>query len=229
VLSLLAFVSLGAAASGNSSMETLRWTEGKPGCTFSADDDGKYRYGLWSEDLGVVMAVDADEIRKAGLRVEPLFAVPLTIRYRGQDSVAIHPGKISMEFVSHYRTLQTAVDPDEVANRMEHDSDASQAEMEKEISKHPEKRAAQEALIQDHQKNVRETAEFVRSHCLREVRLDRDHPEASGWVFFSTKSKWIGNWKKQEQLVLRVPIEDRVIEFPFALPPSAGDLLLRKR
>src|ERR1700751_5586122 len=40
----------------------LRWVEGNPGCTFSRDDDGKYRYGLWSDEAGVVMAVDSQEL-----------------------------------------------------------------------------------------------------------------------------------------------------------------------
>lgn len=55
--------------------ETIRWGEGRPGCTFTAGDDGKYRYGLWAGELGIVIAVEADEVRKANLRVEPLFAV----------------------------------------------------------------------------------------------------------------------------------------------------------
>ncbi len=39
----------------------LRWEEGQPGCTFSRDDDGKYRYGLWTADFGIVLAVDSQE------------------------------------------------------------------------------------------------------------------------------------------------------------------------
>ena len=55
------------------------------------------------------------------------------------------------------------------------------------------------------------------------------HPEATGWVLFDTNSKWIDGLKKQEQFVLRVAIEKRVVEFPFSLPPSEGDLILRSR
>src|SRR5438477_9037720 len=29
----------------------VRWAEGQPGCTFARGDDGKYRWGLWSNDL----------------------------------------------------------------------------------------------------------------------------------------------------------------------------------
>jgi hypothetical protein len=50
-----------------------------------------------------------------------------------------------------------------------------------------------------------------------------------GWVFFSAQDKWIGDWKNPEEFVLRIPLEDRVLEFPFKLPPNQGDLILRKR
>jgi hypothetical protein len=206
-----------------------RWTEGQSGCTFSADDDGKYRYGVWTDDFGVVIAVDADEVRKAHLRIEPLFGVFVTLRYRGKDSLAVNPTGISLEFVKHYHDGQNAIDPDDFAARLRSDADAFAQETEREISKHPERKAERESILRVHEKDVSETQEFLRSHSLRPIRLDSANPEVTGWVFFSTKSKWIGGWKKQEQFVLRIPITDRVIEFPFALPPSQGDLILRRR
>jgi len=33
-------------------LPTVRWSEQQPGCTFERGDDGKYRYGLWSGDVG---------------------------------------------------------------------------------------------------------------------------------------------------------------------------------
>ena len=71
--------------------------------------------------------------------------------------------------------------------------------------------------------------EFLKTRSLRATKLESGHPEASGWVFFSTKSKWIDGLHKQEEFVLRVPLGDRVVEFPFSLPPSEGDLILRSR
>jgi hypothetical protein len=61
------------------------------------------------------------------------------------------------------------------------------------------------------------------------MTLRSGHPDASGWMLFSTKSKWIEDLQKQEEFVLRVPVGDRVVEFPFSLPPSEGDLILRRR
>jgi hypothetical protein len=48
-------------------------------------------------------------------------------------------------------------------------------------------------------------------------------------VLFSSKSKWIDGLQKQEEFVLRVPFGNRIVEFPFSLPPSEGDLILRRR
>jgi hypothetical protein len=48
-------------------------------------------------------------------------------------------------------------------------------------------------------------------------------------VLFSTKSKWTDDLQKQEEFVLRAPFENRIVEFPFSLPPSEGDLILRRR
>jgi hypothetical protein len=69
----------------------------------------------------------------------------------------------------------------------------------------------------------------VGKNSLRATQLDASNPETSGWVLFSTKSKWIGDWKKQESLILRVPLNGKVYEFPFTLPPKAGQATLRKR
>jgi hypothetical protein len=84
-------------------------------------------------------------------------------------------------------------------------------------------------VLQAYQKELVEMQEFLRTRSLRPVRLDRETPETNGWVFFSAKSKWIGEWKKREDFVLRIPVENRVFEFPFSLPPAEGDLILRRR
>jgi hypothetical protein len=77
----------------------LRWEEGQPGCTFSRDDDGKYRYGFWTADFGIVLAVDSQELEKARHRGQAMFAVLLTMHYRGKDSVDVASGKNTLEFV----------------------------------------------------------------------------------------------------------------------------------
>src|SRR5580698_4375377 len=85
--------------------QTLRWEEGAAGCTFSRDDDGKYRYGFWLPDFGVVLAVDSQELEKARRRAQAMFAVSLSVHYRGQDSLEVAPGQITLEFVKHYHDV----------------------------------------------------------------------------------------------------------------------------
>lgn len=218
-----------AVAADRAQANVLRWTEGQSGCTFSADDDGKYRYGIWTDDFGIVIAVDADELRKASLRVEPLFGVFVTLRYRGKDSLSVQPADISLEFVKHYHDAHKAIDSDDFASQLQNDDAAFAEQTQREINRHPEKKAEKESMLRMHENAVAETERFLQSRSLRPARLDSANPEVTGWVFFSAKSKWIDDWKKQEQFVLRVPMAGGVLEFPFALPPSQGDLLLRRR
>jgi len=208
---------------------TLRWTEGQPGCTFSADDDGRYRYGLWTKDFGIVMAVDSLELQKAGRRTEPIFTLLLTVRYRGKTSLSLDSHAITLEFVKHSRDLRPALNPVDVSTRFQADSERFAKATERDIQKHPEKKEELESALQEHQKNISDMLTFLNSRSLRNTQLDPTHSEASGWVYFSASSKWISGWKKQEEFILRIPVANQVGEFPFALPPSEGDLLLRRR
>jgi len=224
-----AVVSPAGAADKGADTSTSRWAEGEPGCTFSRDDDGKYRYGFWTDDYGVVLAVDSQELEKTRRRSHPIFAVLLTIHYRGKDSLEVVPGKIGLEFVKHYHDVQSRLDPDRLVTEWQNDANALGEETEQELRKHPEKKAEKEATLAARQKDTTEMIEFLETRTLRPVTLDSNHPEASGWILFSTKSKWIDGLRKQEEFLLRVPVENRVIEFPFSLPPGEGDLILRRR
>ena len=84
-------------------------------------------------------------------------------------------------------------------------------------------------MLAARQKDAAEMFEFLKTRSLRAITLDSSHPDAIGWVLFSTKSKWIGDLLKQEEFVLRVPLGNQIVEFPFSLPPSEGDLILRRR
>jgi hypothetical protein len=228
VLGILLTLALGHAG-GRSQSNLLRWEEGKSGCTFSTDDDGKYRYGFWNDQFGIVMAIDADEVRKTSLRIEPLFAIFLSVRYRGEDTLPVDPAQDTLEFVKHYHAVQKAIDPDELTAKLQQNSDAQAQETERQVSKHPEKKEEKESALRVYENNVKQTQEFLKSHSLRPAHLSPAEAEVSGWILFSAKSKWIDDWKKQEQFVLRVPVANQLVEFPFALPPSQGDLLLRRR
>ena len=79
------------------------------------------------------------------------------------------------------------------------------------------------------QKDVTELLEFLGKNSFRSTELNPGNPETSGWVFFNANSKWISDWKKQEDFVLRLPLDEKIFEFPFRLPPKQGELLLRHR
>jgi hypothetical protein len=210
-------------------LPTLRWSEGQPGCTFSRGDDGKYRYSLWTTDYGVILAVDSQELEKVHRRVEPFFSVELTVRYRGQSTLDVAPGASTLEFVRHFNVVQPSVGPDSFAQKTQDDADERDHQAQREIGKHPERKEEREKFLQTYQKEVDEFLDFLTKRTMREVTLDPANPEVEGWVLFSVNSKWIGGWKKPEEFILRLPLAGRVLEFPFSLPATQGDLILRKR
>jgi len=207
----------------------VRWVEGQSGCTFVRGDDGKYRWGLWSNDLGVTLAVDSQELQEARHRIGDVFGVELTYRYRGGGSLEVRNDNLSLQFLSHHQIVHPSLDPNHLTGRLQSDADELSYQTEREIRKHPEKRDEFETKLQDFEKETAEWQEFLSTHSLNPVKLDPAKPETAGWVFFSAKDKWIGGWRNPEEFVLRIPLEDRVLEFPFKLPPSQGDLILRKR
>ncbi len=208
---------------------TTRWEEGTPGCTFSRDDDGRYRYGIWSDDLGVTVAVDSQELQHLRERLMPIFGVILTAKYRGSGSVLLRTDQVSLEFLSHSHILHSSLDPTGTAARLQADSETLQDNAARTIQKHPEKKEEEEATLQHYLKSQAELQEFLQTKSLNTEKLGPDKREVSGWVFFNARDKWIGSWRPQEQFLLRVPFQDRVFEFPFTLPPKEGDFILRKR
>ncbi len=232
----LAIVSLqmpewGHTASRNdkSKIPAVRWDEQRPGCTFSRSDDGRYHYGLWYGDVGITMAVDSQELEKVHRRHEPFLAVLLNVRYKGPGPLDLGVENISLEFVKHFRVVQTALDPDGFSQKVQKDADELDHKIAREVEKHPEQKETKEAYVRAFLKDSAELQEFLGKNSLRPTQLGPGNPETSGWVLFSTDSEWISGWKKQEELILRVPLEGKIFEFPFKLPPKPGEAMLRRR
>jgi hypothetical protein len=204
----------------------LRWVDGGPGCTLTRGDDGKFYYGLFAGDLSLVVAVDSQELQLVRRRIKPIFAVALTFRYRGRGSVEVRPKKFSLEFDTHSHIVQPSIDPYALAVRLRTDSAVLEEQTARDIEKHPKERAARSALLQRYQSDSADMVNFLNTFALRRAELNSDVHEVSGWLFFSSDSKWIGKWKKKEQFLLRVPLENVVYEFPFTLPQ---ELKLRRR
>ena len=136
---------------------------------------------------------------------------------------------VTLQFVKHFKLTQTALDPEEYTQKIQADADALDEETRREVARHPEQKPARESKLQDYQKSASELIEFLGRNSLRPAHLDQANPTVSGWVFFDTKSKWLGGWKAQEEFVLRVPLAGKIFEFPFKLPPEKNEFLLQKR
>jgi hypothetical protein len=211
------------------SIPAIRWKEGNPGCTFTRGDDGKYRYGLWTNDLGITLIVDSQELQRTRHRLDPFLGLVLSFRYRGTNALDVQGDDMKLEFVTHSHVVHRALNPIGFSSEYQKNVDAFAEENEHEIQKHPEKKDEKEALVRAYEKELVEVQEFLTTRSLHPVKLDAGTPETTGWIFFSAKDRWIGGWKKKEEFILRVPVEKRVFEFPFTLPPSIGDVILRHR
>src|SRR5579863_9092744 len=221
---------LGFASDKNkTAIPAVRWNEGTPGCTFSRSDDGKFHYGLWSGDVGVTLSVDSQELEKVRRRHERFFSALLEIRYRGAGTLDVATEHISLEFRKHFDVTQTTLDPDGFVQKVQDDAEALDHEVAKEVERHPEKKAEKEPYVRAFQKDAAELEEFVSKNSLRATQLSAGNPQASGWVLFSADSKWISGMKRHEEFILRVPLDGKVFEFPFSLPPQPGEITLRKR
>lgn len=162
-------------------------------------------------------------------RNEPFFSILVDVHYRGQTSLQFDSGTITLQFLKHFQVVQSSLDPDDFAQKIQSDADALDHETAREVEKHPEKKEGKDAYVRTYQKESAELLEFVSKDSLRAATLTPANAEASGWVLFSTSSKWISGWKKQEDFILRVPVNGTVFEFPFTLPPKPGEAILRKR
>jgi hypothetical protein len=226
---ILAWLASATASKKKDSRPTVRWSEDTPGCTFSTGDDGVYHWGLWTSDLGVTLSVDSQELVKSEKRIGKPLLLKLTVKYRGPTSIDVSTNNMSLEFVRHSHVVQTSIDPDGFTAQLQANVDALEDETQHQIKKHPDKKDDKEPAVQDYLRISTEFQDFLTKNALRDVKLDSGNTETTGWVGFSTRNKWIGAWKKQEQFILRMPFEDRIVEFPFSLPPTEGDLILRKR
>lgn len=181
------------------------------------------------ETLKLTLAVDNQELEKTKRTLEHVFRLLLTVRNRGTVPVKLLPGEATLELVQHFHVRTSSLDPDDLSTRIQNDSDELVHQSERELKKHPERKEVVEKRLREHEKLVTEWLEYLSSKALQDVTLDTGQPEVTGLVLFSTKTKWKGSWKKQEDFVLRVPVEKIIFEFPFTLPPPGEEPVLRQR
>jgi len=206
----------------------VRWTAGTPGCEFQRGDDGRYRWRWVRDDLDMTLLVDSQELSKSRRRLYKPLSVFLSVTYTGHSSYDF-PADLRMQFVRHHNVTISILNPTEFATQMQNDVDTKIFDIEREIKKHPEKSEELTNHGREYQKQVAEFIEFLSTQSLESAILSPGSPEAHGWVFFPTKNKWLGSWKEREDFILQVWMKDKVYQFPFSLPPTEGDLILRKR
>jgi hypothetical protein len=205
----------------------VRWTTGSPGCTFERGDDGRFRWTMSDKDLDITLLVDSQELTKSRRRFYHVFGVYTSVLYKGQGNFE-YPADLRLEFVRHHEIVESYLDPGELQNRLQNDLDTLVFETERQIKKNPAIKEEKTAYLQNYQKEGAEFIEFLTSQYLQPATLNPGNPEAHGWVFFGTGNKWIGPWKEHEDFILEVQMKDKAWQFPFSLPPSPDELILRK-
>lgn len=217
-------------AAEKQTLPIARWAEGAANCTFRQSEDGHSYYGLSLGDFDITLAVDRKELEKIPHRATPMIGLFLTFRYKGSQTFEVQQNRFSLEFVKHLQIVKSSLDPDDLRKHLRIDIDDMTDEVEHhQIPKHPEQREQKESELQARLKDYTEMMDFISTRALRPVTLDASNSSASGWVFFGIRDKRIGPWRKPEQFVLRLPVENSILEFPFELPPKTGNVELRHR
>lgn len=227
---MILFSSCISLAENPSSVLVVRWSEGDPNCTVRAADDGHVYYGLSSGDYEITLAVDRQELEKMPHRVTPMLGVLLSFKYKGDRNFEVQQNRVTLEFVKHFQLIRGSLDPDWLVQNLQEKVDDLTDEVERhQIRKHPEKKEKAEAELQVRLKDYTEMMDFVSTRSLRPGTLNASKRSVDGWVFFSTTNRWLGSWRRPEQFILRLPVENAIVEFPFQLPPQQGKPELRKR
>jgi hypothetical protein len=219
-----------AFAANPQPVPTLRWVEGAPNCSVRAGDEGRIYYTLSGEHFEITLAVDRQELQKVPRRTVPMIGAFLSLHYTGNDKLLVLQNHATLEFVKHFHVIQRSLDPDTMIKQLQQNMDDLSDEVEhRELRKHPEQKEKKEAELQQRLKDYTEMMDFISTQALRGSTLDASNSTAEGWVFFSTKNRWIGPWRRPEQFIFRMPIENVVVEFPFELPSKYGSVDLRRR
>lgn len=210
-------------------LPAVRWIAGAPGCTFERGDDGRYRWTMTGKDLTVTLLVDSQELTKSRRRFYHLLGAYVSVTYTGQGKFEF-PADVRVDFVRHHDVREGYMDPAELSLKLQNDLDTLVFETERQIKKNPAVAEEKTAHLREYEKNAAEFMEFLSTQSLEPVTqtLNPGNPDSHGWVFFATSNRWIGPLKEREDFVISLWMKDQIWEFPFSLPPTPGDLILRK-
>ena len=205
----------------------LRWVADSPGCTVDkAGTDRFYRYTISTDSVKISLAVDPQELTQSQRRAGHVVGLLLTIHNNNtRIPLGVKPNDATLEFIEHYHWRFPAWEPGDLAYRIQNSTDDLMHQTDKDLEKRPEKVEGSEVRLREHQRLVSEMVEFLSTQGLHETALDAINPDVSGWIFFPSRGKWVGSWKKREEFVFRIPVGSWVVEFPFILPPNDRPVL----
>ncbi len=217
-----------AHAKKKPALPTVRWTEGAPGCSFQRGADGRLRWTLTDKDLDLNLIVDSQELTKSIHHgFYRTFALYLAVNYKGPGNFEF-PADLRLDYVRHHDVIESTMDPAMLQNKLQNDLDTKVFDSERQIKKHPEMKEQKIARLRIDEKEGAEFIEFLSTQYLSSAILNAGNPETHGWVLFPTRNKFIGPWRQHEDFILAVYSKERVWQFPFSLPPEAGNPVLRK-
>jgi hypothetical protein len=149
------------------------------------------------------------------------------VRLLNQNPVQLDPASITLEFAKHFHQREGPLDPQRLSAQLAADRQSATARSAANVRKHPERANEIDAGLKDQQRDIDQMIDFLHARMLQPSPMQSD--EIAGWLLFSTKARWIGPLNQQEEFVLRIPLANAIVEFPFTLPPSQGDVELRTR
>ena len=225
---LITFVFLSSWILAATQPTTLRWTEGAADSTVRAEPDGHTYYTFSHGNFDVTLAIDNQELEKVNRRVVPMVGVMLTFHYKGTGQFEIEQHQFTLQFSKHFQVVQSSLDPDQMLLHLEEDVEELSRKSKHHAGKDGDPKDQQGSELQASIKDCVEMMVFVSTRALRPEAIN-SNSSGSGWVFFSTKSRWIGPWQRPEKFVLRVPAQNVIVEFPFELPPREAKPELRLR
>lgn len=218
-----------ASAANTPPAPVLRWSQTDPHCTVRTGQDGHTHYTLAGSNFEITLAVDQQELAKVPHRSLPMLSVLLTFRFTGTGHLDVEQNRFTLEYVKNSHVIQSSLDPDGMVASIQSNMDELTDEMNHRVRKHPDQQKKNEPELQARLKDYTDMMDFVSTRALRQTTLSPSNSTVSGWVFFSTKNRWIGNLRPPQDFVLRLPVNELWVEFPFELPPKAGKIELRHR
>jgi hypothetical protein len=184
---------------------------------------------MTGNDLTVRLLLDSQELTKSRRRFYHLLGMYVSVTYTGHGKFEF-PADIRIDFVRHHDVSEAYMDPTELSNKLQNDIDTLVFETERQIKKDPKVAEEKTTKLREYEKDAAEFIEFLSTQNFEPVTqtLNSGNPEAHGWVFFATSNRWIGPLKDREDFIISFWMKDKIWRFPISMPPTPGDLILRK-